>query len=192
MRRCAWLWPHESAQGCFPPALGSSSSWSWPQPPSPLHSLASSSPSLLSPQLHPGAPGVASMDPAGYSRAIFWWGAVGPWLDSQHPLPPYFCPTFYFKNFQTISIWETSARKSCTLEEFHAQYRLRVGTLCTPGHDHAQLSIPGQYAGLMCVWTQCPILTALSLVAACFNAGSDLCIWPSSSLVSFGLDCLNL
>lgn len=26
MSQCAWLWPHGSTQGCFPPALGSSSS----------------------------------------------------------------------------------------------------------------------------------------------------------------------
>lgn len=34
--------------------------------------------------------------------------------------------------------------------------------------------------------TQGPVLMAMSLVAVCFDAGPDVCIWVSSPLISFG------
>lgn len=144
--------------GCFPPALGSfqllelaSASLTIPQ-------LASFSPSRLSPQPHPGVPGAPSINPASYSHAIFLGWQCWPLAGLPASIAFFFCPTFYFENVQTIRAFGRIVQGTVvqgTLPRcmrvpgggISCPVRPEGGHLCTPGHGHAQLFIPGQHAG---------------------------------------------
>lgn len=175
-----------------PPELASSSPHRYTAWPPLVHPHSAPSPTQVPRMLPPWARPAAAI-------SLEWqcWHVTG----FRAPIAFFFCPTFYLKISNSSFFGGRGSIVQGTVYTLPGRMRVPGGALCPILPESGRPLFPGTWPRTAVhpwtmLWSDVYSYSVARphsyVLGDCFDAGPDVCVWPSPSLLSFRLDCPSL